>query len=390
MCSKCNKSSCNQPTQSQRPSCVQRLRMGWIPESACTMFYELDGIAGTIDMSQVHACSPVTHMRWNDDKCRIEFLNEDYVSSNGTKGAIEYINATTIAGCIELEDLANVIDKEPHNCDLLVWKDGDECGDGCTSAGAGWQAYTIPYNQDCVIEPNENGMFPVLVKNDEGCIEACNLMPTGLIYQHQVRDSWPDSHDWPYHYGNYDEVIKFYLADNAPLIFGKFDLKVTIEYTFMTEQPDAGFEASVKSITIPFFDNNVPNLAGDLTPFKTLARKVELLNALPWGTRATSVTRVVIVPKGKELSLFHMVRMRANFADYGGVGWPDPFPTPYDGQRMTATGVDTGLTNFSRLNATDITIEPVIPVTQATRFDDGAGDRTPNTLDPFVPGDIVP
>ena len=158
-CGKCKSPVCNKGNL-----CTQRLRIGWVPESSCTLFYEQDGIGATLDMSQVHACAPATHLRWNDEKCRIEYLNEDYVLSNGTRGAIEFISAKTIASCIELEDLANVIDKNPNNCDLLVWKSG-ECGPGCTGPGTGWQAYTPPKVEE---------LSYVAGFGEDGCLQKLN------------------------------------------------------------------------------------------------------------------------------------------------------------------------------------------------------------------------
>ncbi len=396
MCSTCGQtcsSTCNKP----KPDCSAGFELGYLEGSCSKIYFKDNGKVKILDLKEgVHCAETQTFLRLNKDKCAIQYLNELYMSSNGQDPAADTqsIYIKDIAGCIDLEDLNNVDNDTPQNCDLLVWHPSACAPDGSSTDGS-WGPYTIPYDSNCVIEPDDEGKFKVLTTNDNGCIEACNLIPANKVYMYEFRDSWPDSHDWPFHYGNFNETIPLYLSDNVPEIFGKMDLEVTVEYSFMTERPDAGFEASVKSIVLPYLDANTPDLHGDLTPFKHDAISLEVVNTYPWGTRSEQVSRTIMVPKGSELSLFHMVRMRAVSTSYpsGGLGtdWHDPFPTAYDGKIADQSGVDNGLTNFSRLHAMKVIVRPVIAVAGlALRSPSGDGDRTADIFDPFVPGDIVP
>lgn len=126
-------------------------------------------------------------------------------------------------GCIlNLEDLANVNAKNPEACSMLVFN--PSCGRcPCTPEEATWQAYQIPDAEDCEIEPDADGYYKVLVKNDCGCIEECRLpvVPSGMVSINYVRDSVPDDPDFPWYYGCYNDTINLHLAENASQYFGK-------------------------------------------------------------------------------------------------------------------------------------------------------------------------
>lgn len=156
----CN--TCGQPAAPTRSNkCEQRLTLDYVPGTGCTIGATFDGITSTLDLSRaIKSCETRTVMQFNTDKCRIEFLDEQYLSSGGTLSFVQSIPAKTIASCINLKDLADVADTDPEQCDLLVWAD-DGCGAGCSGPGTGWRPYTIPK----VSEVNY-----VVGTNAEGCL----------------------------------------------------------------------------------------------------------------------------------------------------------------------------------------------------------------------------
>ena len=162
-CNDCSdKSSCGK----KRSSCEQRLTLDYVPGASCTIGATLDGITSILDLKPaIVSCETKTHLQWNTDKCRLEFLNETYVASNGTTGFIESVEAKTIASCIKLKDLADVADTDPDNCDLLVYKKDPDCGSGCTGVADMWQPYTPPKVEQ---------LSYVAGFNSEGCLVKLN------------------------------------------------------------------------------------------------------------------------------------------------------------------------------------------------------------------------
>lgn len=368
--------------------CKKRVRVEWVPNTACTIGVTLDGITDTLSLRDgIVACETQTKLTFNPDNCTIEYQNERFVSSNGMEGAIDSISVKDmIKNCVKMSDLADVHCDDPGPCSMLFYYKSEDCGADCVSDEDGYYCYTIPEAGDCEVTPDDQGRFPVLMRDDCGKPYECNIkFPTSDAYSFYVRDSWPDNYDWPFYYGNYDEIVDFHLDQNVPDIFGKFDLLVDIEYVFTTERPTAGFEASVKSIGLPFFDDEltIDNALdpSNLPRFEHGAIHLEMVNLLPWGTRSQHVNRTMLVPKGKLLKMFHMVRMRSMTSTF-----PNPTPTPYDGQKNMETEIAAGLTNFSRMFANRITVRPINMKFQgeAHVWDEPPASLKANTNDPFV------
>lgn len=385
-------------------SACQRARFQWGfgGENRCFLMGRLDGV----DLKPLDLCGWLychetdTSLKLvpNGSNSYIEYWSErDINGCEGQNTEPERIYICDMLNLASIHCLGDVTDKEdfpPKSCDILVYDPccDDEACEACMGSDnvKKWTPYTIPDAGDCQMTPDANGGYKVLTKNDCGCIEECTLNPTQRVYHLEFRDSWPNSIDWPFHYGNYNEVIPFYLAQNVPQLFGKFDLEVSIEYTFMTERSDKPgcFEASVKSIALPFYDNETPNLAGDLTRFQHDAINIEVNNSDPWGTRVAQASRTFIVPKGKDLKLFHMVRMRPDFHESPWPEFPGPKPTAWDGKIVPAsTGINEAEANFSRLHALKLAIRPVVGTKNiAAHRDIVTGNLTADTRDPFVPG----
>ncbi len=370
-CNSCGRQRCRDLACNKRAekSCAVRHNVGWVPGSACTLFVELDGITRTVDMSQVFACEPVTHMRWNTDKCRLEYLNEEYVRSNGTSGFIETVDAKTIAACIKLKDLADVADTDPENCDLLVYKKDPNCGPGCAGIADMWQPYTIPDAGDCEIEQTEDGFYKVLIKTEDGCIRECKLpiVPNDNTIIAAVRDSLPDDPDFPWYYGLYNEdAIPLKLAEIAPEYFGKYTLEVEINYGIQVVRPSAGKNMNFRSLVIPYAEGETPDyllnsyiLQDDVTSELEDENGTGAVMRIPWGTKSMRNSITMIVPKGKEAFLRHEFRFRS-FESFAAS--PDHYEhNPLDGQRVPdeiAGFVNQMEHNASRMNALHISIRP--------------------------------
>ena len=260
-------------------------------------------------------------------------------------------------GCIfNLEDFGDVNIHNPEPCSMLVFNPG--CGRcPCTPEEATWQAYVIPDAGDCVMEPDDDGYYKVLKKNDCGCIEECRMpvMPSGMTAINYVRDSVPDDPDFPWYYGCYNDTINLHLADNAPAYFGKYALKVTVNYGVQTILSDLCKNTNFRSLLVPVVQGetiNVEKEASILQGFSGFATTPEI----PWGSQSLRGSFVFIVPKGKEAYLHHEFRYRTNSS------FPDYYlNATYDGVRVPdeiASQVDKVPWNASRLNALQVIVEP--------------------------------
>lgn len=283
-------------------------------------------------------------------------------------------------GClIDLEDLRDVNIESPEPCSMLVFNPG--CGGcPCDPEEDTWQAYKIPDAGDCVMEPDDDGYYKVLKKNDCGCIEECRMpvMPSGMTAINYVRDSVPDDPDFPWYYGCYNDTINLHLEENAPAYFGKYPLKVTVNYGVQTIMSSQCKNVNFRSLVVPVIAGesviNVEKEASILQGNATASSTPEI----PWSTQCLRGSFVFIVPKGKEAYLHHEWRFRSY----------DSFPNYYtnaiyDGVRVPdeiASQVNALPWNASRLNALQVIVEPTFGVSNY----DPTVDAERSQLDPAV------
>lgn len=295
----------------------------------------------------------------------------------------DILTGRQIGQLINLNDLRDVEAENPDSCSMLVWNPHcDYCAEGCTKVGAAWEPYVIPDADDCVMEADEDGYYHILKKTDCGCITECKMpvVPAGAASLNFVRDSVPDDPDFPWYYGSYNDTINLHLEDNAPEFFGKFALKVTINY---------GVQA-IKSDKMPenyhFTSRLVPVVAGESIRMATNASILDgyaMANAnpaIPWGTMSMRGSIIIIVPKGKEAYLYHEYRVRYNSS------FPNYAPCPKNGQKVpdAEAALNQALYPASRLNALQVLIEPIQGYTDYEPVKDA--DR--NQLD--APTDVYP
>lgn len=270
----------------------------------------------------------------------------------------DVITGDQLGGLINLEDIRNVDVANADNCDLFVYNPScSDCGDGCTPKLARWTKYHIPDAGDCEMEPDSNGYYKVLVKNDCGCIEECKIpiLPNGLTSVNFVRDSVPDDPDFPWYYGCYNDTINLYLAQNAPKYFGKFDLKVTVNYGVQTILSQFCPNYNFRSILCPVVAGSTPRVANESSILQGFCGwKADGERSIPWGSQSLRGSFVFVVPKGKEASLHHEYRIRT------GASFPNYYTCPRDGQKVpdSEIGLNTVLYPTSRLNALQVIIEP--------------------------------
>lgn len=297
----------------------------------------------------------------------------------------DIITGSQLGSLIKLEDLRDTNVANADSCDLLVYNPHcTECGDGCKPKNAQWTHYHIPDAGDCELELDDEGYYHVLIKDDCGCIRECRLpvMANGSTQISYIRDSVPDDPDYPWYYGAYNDTINLHLRENAPAFFGKYDLKITINYGIQVAHPTAAPNTNFRSLVVP----NVQDTEIDATMFSCTLQDQSTVSITtphsPWGTVCMRGSLVFYVPKGKEASLHHEFRLRT-LASRGHYA-----THALDGQRVpddVASHVDRGLYTMSRLNALQIVVEPARgtsnthPVADAEREQlDPAEDVYPN------------
>lgn len=296
------------------------------------------------------------------------------------------ITGNQIGGLINLDDLRDVESHDADSCDLLVFDPGCvECGNGCKPKPAQWRNYHIPDAGDCEIELDDEGYYKVLVKDDCGCIKECRLpvMPNGSTTVNYIRDSVPDDPDFPWYYGIYNDKINLHLAENAAQWFGKYDLKLTINYSIQVLHSTVSPNTNFRSLLVPVVEDseiNVSMFSSILQDQSTVSWKTE--PHIPWGTVCLRGSMVFVVPKGKEAYLHHEFRLRG----YGtGANY---LTNALDGKKVPndiAGQVDKMPYTASRLNSLAVDIEPtrgsanLTPVVDAERTQlDPAVDVYPN------------
>ena len=298
-----------------------------------------------------------------------------------------------ISGCdlghlINLDCLRDVDVPNPDSCDILVFDPGcTDCGNGCKPKPAMWRNYHIPDAGDCEIEPDADGYYHVLVKDDCGCIRECRLpvVPEGSSTINFIRDSVPDDTDFPWYYGQYNDTINLHLTQNASQWFGKYDLEVTVNYGIQVIKSHACPNVNFRSLMVPVVQDteiNVERMSSILQDASaTRDNNDEIM--IPWGTISLRGSITFIVPKGKEAYLHHEFRLRTkdSHANYA-------VNATYDGKRVpdnVVSVVDNIPYNASRLNALQIVVKPargvtrLNPVVDAERSQlDAAVDEYPN------------
>lgn len=297
---------------------------------------------------------------------------------NGECG-IDTVSGTQIGELINLDDLRDVEVPEAESCDLLVFDPGcTACGNGCKPRPAMWRNYHIPDAGDCEIEPDMEGYYHVLVKDDCGCIKECRL-PSANASVSYLRDAVPDDPDFPWYYGCYNDRIDLYLEDGAPEFFGKCDLEVTVTYTIQVTRPGDGKNMNFRSLVAPIYegktsDNDIKEaiqyrasiLQDDVTSLHpdNITGPDTSGHSIPWGTKSMRGMLVFTVPKGKKAYLHHEFRLMSwdsiNQVDSQGRVRYAHNPA-YDGKIVPAadlTHVNDMKWNGSRLDSLSISVRP--------------------------------
>ena len=304
-------------------------------------------------------------------------LSTDYTSSSLIYNAEKHTDIITgaqLGALIKMEDLRDTESSSADSCDLMVFNPFcTDCGDGCKPKNARWTNYHIPDAGDCELEPDDDGYYRVLIKDDCGCIKECRLpvSANGATTLDYVRDSVPDDPDFPWYYGCYNDRINLHLAENAPKYFGKYALKVTVNYGVQALKSDPyPFNYNWRSLMVPVIDGegiNVHYAASILQNWAAAGSFTQAGLHFPWGTSSLRGSLTFIVPKGKEAYLHHEYRIRVAPSDmqYGKpvYAWPHYLEnTDYDGRIVPdeEAGLDQPKWPASRLNALQVLIEPTM------------------------------
>lgn len=290
-------------------------------------------------------------------------LSTNYTSSSLIYNAEKHTDIITgaqLGALIKMEDLRDTESSNADSCDLMVFNPYcTDCGDGCKPKNARWTNYHIPDAGDCEMEPGDDGYYKVLIKNDCGCIEECRMpvSASGLTTIDYVRDSVPDDPDFPWYYGCYNDTINLHLAENASRYFGKYALKVTVNYGVQAIISSVCPNYNFRSLLAPVIEGQEVDVTKEASTLQGFAAWVAAGDrSFPWGTASLRSSFTFIVPKGKEASLHHEYRLRT------GSSVPDYYSCPKDGQKVPdeEAQLDTILYPASRLHALQILVEPTM------------------------------
>lgn len=296
------------------------------------------------------------------------------------------ITGSQLGGLVNLDDLRDVDSSEADSCDILVWDPGCvDCGAGCKPKPAQWRNYHIPDAGDCEIEPDDDGYYRILIKDDCGCIKECRLpvIPNGSTVINYVRDSVPDDPDFPWYYGQYNDTINLYLAQNAPEYFGKYDLEVTVNYGIQVLKSDNSMNANFRSLVVPVCEGDSPNVTREASILQNWAMShgrvddLSIVPQIPWGSCSLRGSFTFIAPKGKDAYLHHEFRLRTTDS------FPNYKTNALDGQKVPddiAGQVNRMLWNASRLNALQVIVKPA----RGIKNFDPVTDPDRSQLDPAV------
>lgn len=415
-----------------KKDCDCNLHLDWVPHTNCAISVSDGKCSASLDLCPgIKKCQTVTHMDFNNQTGCIEFQNEKYIYTDGMEDEIEKICVSDFYPFINISDLNDVkFDNElTGNCYEFIYKKDISCGDGCRSKGdhwinwnvnypgakvtsmdyirgatedgcpvyldkpencsimmfspscvaptGEWQAYKIPRAGSCVMEPDEDGYYNVVKLNDCGCPVECRMpvMPAGMTALNYQRDSVPDDPDFPWYYGCYNDKINLYLAQNAPLYFGKYALKVTVNYGVQAIKSDVfNFNYNWRSLVVPVIEGEETRTDMAASILQNWGMSAVGGADIPWGSSSLRGSFSFIVPKGKEAYLHHEFRIRTN------ASFPNYLRNAtYDKKRVpdSEATLDTVKWPASRLNALQILIEP----TQGSTDYDPAKDDYRNELD---------
>lgn len=437
-CHRCGKSCCEHKKDCECP------RLDWMPHTSGTFTLTDGKCSASLDICPaVKECQTVTHVDFNNQTGCIEYQNEKYVYTDGAEGTLETVCVSEFYPFINVYNLNDVdFDNELEgNCYEFIYKKNNSCGDGCKSNEDGWvnwnvnypgakvesmayirgatddgcpvyldkpedcslmvfspsctaptgewQPYQIPNAGDCVMDPDTDGYYKVLTKNDCGCIEECRLpvMPAGMTAINFQRDSVPDDPDFPWYYGCYNDKINLHLAENASQYFGKYDLKVTINYGVQAIKSDRfTFNYNWRSLVVPVVEGGsiMTQYASSILQNWAMSGALASANKdIPWGTSSLRGSFVFIVPKGKEAYLHHEFRVITT--DVSTNTPPYKYSSTYDGKRVpqAETAFNSALWPASRLNALQVIIEPTQGSTDYNPTTDAYRDQLDAPVDSY-------
>lgn len=446
-CSKCGSSCCE-----HKNDCCCNAKLEWVPHTSCTINWTDGKCSSQLDLCPgIKNCQTVTHMDFNHQTGCIEYQNEKYIYTDGAESVLETVCVSDFYPFINIYNLNDVEfdDDLAGNCYEFIYKKDISCGNGCKSksdhwenwninspgalvdsmdyvrgatedgcpvyldkpdncsflmfspscsAPTGeWQAWKIPEADDCEMEPDEEGFYKVLKLDDCGCPMECKMpvMPAGMTALNYQRDSIPDDPDFPWYYGCYNDRINLHLEANAPRYFGKYDLKVTINYGVQAIKSDGyPFNYNWRSIVVPGIvgeDRHTDFEGSILQNWAAVGSFTQSGLHYPWGSSSLRGSFTFVVPKGKEAYLHHEFRVRVAPSDmqYGKpvLSWPNYLKnSDYDGKRVpdSEATLDAAKWPASRLNALQVLIEP----TSGTTDLDPVKDEYRNQLD--APEDDIP
>ena len=313
-------------------------------------------------------------------------LSTNYTSSSLIYNAEKHTDIITgeqLGQLIRLEDLRDTETSAADSCDILVYDPFcSDCGDGCKPKNARWRNYHIPDAGDCEMEPDEDGYYKILKKNDCGCIEECRLpvIASELTAIDYMRDSVPDDPDFPWYYGCYNDTINLHLAENAQKYFGKYALKVTVNYGVQAILSEFCPNYNFRSLLVPVIAGEEINVELEASTVQGFCGfKSDGDRSIPWGTQSLRSSFTFIVPKGKEASLHHEYRVRtmASFPNYYTGAW--------DGQKVpdAEAELNKALHPASRLHALQILIEPTMGISNFEPVKDAIRNQLDDPIDVY-------
>lgn len=303
-------------------------------------------------------------------------LSTNYTSSSLIYNAEKHTDIITgaqLGSLIRLEDLRDLDVSNADSCSYPVFNPYcSECGDGCRPKNAKWEAYSIPDAGDNEAVPDDDGYYKVLEKNDCGCIVETKMpvSPSGMTAINYMRDSVPDDPDFPWYYGCYNDTLNLHLSENASRYFGKYPLKVTVNYGIQAILSQYCPNYNFRSILVPVVAGEAIDVDREAATLQGFCGwKSDNERSIPWGTQSLRSSFTFIVPKGKEAYLYHEYRVRtmASFPNYYTGAW--------DGQRVPddEATLNNVLHPASRLHALQVLVEPTLgdsnfdPVTDPIR-----------------------
>lgn len=346
-CNNChdNPCSCNE-CRPARYSCGFDIQVD--PYDASTWLVTMNGCLHRVKIPKIS--ETCTHLSTDFSGANLVY--------NGECGQ-DIISGHQLGELINLNDLRDVDVEDADSCDIMVFDPGcTDCGDGCKPKPAMWRKYHIPDAGECEIEPDSDGYYHVLIKDDCGCIKECRLpvVPNGSAVINYIRDSVPDDPDYPWYYGCYNDRINLHLAQNVPQWFGKYDLEITVNYGIQAVKSTASRNVNFRSLMVPVVAGtsiNVAKMSSILQDDTTYSASGP---EIPWASKSMRGSISFIVPKGKEAYLHHEYRLRTvdSHAAYY-------LNSAYDGKKVPddiAGQIDRMPYNASRLNALQIIAKP--------------------------------